>query len=278
MAEVAELTGRSAAARPEPDRARLAHRLSGPSGLSELHNTFARRHALAEIAGRFSAGATMQQLEATTDRYLTDASVVALCSPSAGEMRFTTVSLLASERAIVDSAERRRDARVGVIPATSCAQDDGASSRPVLNADQAAAVHALTTSGHGIDTVCALAGTGKTTMLAAVAERYRDAGYRVIGTAPTARAARELRDTAGTMHALIGELDRAGGFPKRTVLMIDEAGMASTRITAAIFIHAEHADTRSEHPCSCRGVFGLAAGTHRAAATSSPISDLSAPS
>jgi conjugative relaxase-like TrwC/TraI family protein len=81
-----------------------------------------------------------------------------------------------------------------------------------------------------------------------IAERYRHAGYRVIGTAPTARAARELRDTAeipaGTMHALISELDRAGGFPQRTVLVIDEAGMAPTRITAAIVAHAEQADTK----------------------------------
>jgi ATP-dependent exoDNAse (exonuclease V) alpha subunit len=85
-------------------------------------------------------------------------------------------------------------------------------------------------------------------MVAGLAARYRDVGYGVIGAAPTARAARELREKggipAGTMHALIRDLDRAGGFPDRTVLVIDEAGMASTRITAAIFAHAERAGTK----------------------------------
>jgi ATP-dependent exoDNAse (exonuclease V) alpha subunit len=46
------------------------------------------------------------------------------------------------------------------------------------------------------------------------------------------------------MHALLGELDRAGGFPARSVLIIDEAGMAGTRLAAAIFTHAEHAQTK----------------------------------
>jgi ATP-dependent exoDNAse (exonuclease V) alpha subunit len=172
---------------------------------------------------------------------------VAISDPATSESRFTTDSLLASERAIVDGADRRRDARLAVVPADPPGREsrDG---RPPLNADQTAAVTALGASGNGVDVVSALAGTGKTTMLAALAGSYRDAGYRVIGTAPTARAARELRDTAGipagTMHALIGELDRAGGFDQRTVLVIDEAGMAATRITAAIFVHAEQADTK----------------------------------
>jgi len=37
--------------------------LSGPRGLTENHNTFARRHALAEIAGEFAQGASVTQLE-----------------------------------------------------------------------------------------------------------------------------------------------------------------------------------------------------------------------
>jgi superfamily I DNA/RNA helicase len=69
-----------------------------------------------------------------------------------------------------------------------------ATRQPLLNKDQAAAIRATTSSGHGIDTVQALAGTGKTTMIGAPAACYRQAGWRVIGAAPTERAARELRD------------------------------------------------------------------------------------
>lgn len=116
---------------------------------------------------------------------------------------------------------------------------------PTLNDDQTAAVHAITSSGRGIDAAQALAGTGKTTMIGAIAAAYRVGGWRVLGAAPTGRAARQLREVAGipagTMHALLAELERAGGFALRTVLVLDEAGMAPTRLTADLFAYAEQA-------------------------------------
>jgi ATP-dependent exoDNAse (exonuclease V) alpha subunit len=64
----------------------------------------------------------------------------------------------------------------------------------------------------------------------------------VIGAAPTARAARELRDVAGvqagTVHALAADLDRRCEFAVGSVLLLDEAGMASTRVSARLFEHA----------------------------------------
>ena len=117
-----------------------------------------------------------------------------------------------------------------------------------LNRDQETAVRTLATSGNGVDTVQALAGTGKTTMLRALADAYRQAGYQVAGVAPTARAARELRDAAGipaeTLHAMTGGADRHGGLARGVVLMIDEAGMAPTRITARLFEHAQKAGAK----------------------------------
>ncbi|MDQ2763707.1 MAG: AAA family ATPase, partial [Pseudomonadota bacterium] len=81
--------------------------------------------------------------------------------------------------------------------------------------------------------VSALAGTGKTTMIGALAACYAEAGWGVVGVAPTGRAARELRDIAGvpagTMHSLLGSLQRGHGFAERTVLVIDEAGMIGSR-------------------------------------------------
>jgi ATP-dependent exoDNAse (exonuclease V) alpha subunit len=66
---------------------------------------------------------------------------------------------------------------------------------------------------------------------------------RLIGAAPTARAARQLRELAGiqadTMHALLGRLQRAGGLNARTVLVLDEAGMAPTRHSAILLAQAE---------------------------------------
>jgi hypothetical protein len=52
---------------------------------------------------------------------------------------------------------------------------------PRLNDYQTGAMRAITASGRGVDAVRALAGTGKTTMIGALATCYEDAGWRVLG-------------------------------------------------------------------------------------------------
>jgi conjugative relaxase-like TrwC/TraI family protein len=236
--------------RPEPDRPRPSllgaiRRLSGPEGLTGHHNTFARRHAVAEIAGEFTDGIALDALERATDHYLADPSVCELRITDSGEQRFTTKDLLACERSILDGAARRYDSMTGVI-ASRLVDVALREAQPTLNADQAAAVCAIATSGNGVDTIQALAGTGKTTMMRTLADAYRRTGYEVYGTAPTARAARELRDVAGvpacTVHALARQLD--GRLRADTVLLLDEAGMAGTRISAEILGHAERAGVK----------------------------------
>jgi ATP-dependent exoDNAse (exonuclease V) alpha subunit len=226
--ETADLVRRPGRLSAELDLGVVVSRLSGSSGLTEMHNTFARRHALAEVARAFPGGATVAAVEAATVRYLADPSVRELDAAIGHEARFTTESLLMCERAIVDGAERRRNEQTATLPADVVARAIDRH-QPVHNDGQAAAIHALTRAGHGVEVVSALAGTGKTTMIAALAQAYQDHGYRVIGTAPTARAARELRSgagvPAGTMHALLAELDRTGQFSERTVLVIDEAAI-----------------------------------------------------
>lgn len=202
---------------------------------------------MAEIAGEFTDGIGPDRLELATDQYLQQASVHALGADASGQARFTTDELLDRERQILGSARRRRDTQTAVLPARHV-NAAVAMSQPALNADQATAVRTIARSGNGIDTVQALAGTGKTTMLRVLADTYRQAGYHVVGTAPTARAARELRDVAGvpagTINAVSRELDRRGEFAPNTVLLLDEAGMASTRISADIITRAQEAGVK----------------------------------
>jgi conjugative relaxase-like TrwC/TraI family protein len=243
--ELRALLTRPRAVSTRPLRRAVVSRLSGAEGLTGSHNTFVRRHALAELAGEFPDGIGVGDLERATDVYLADPSVRPLATEGDGEVLFTTEGLLRCERMIVGGAERRRGERVAVVPEAAV---DAALAAAGLNADQAAAVRALAMGGDGVDTVQALAGTGKTTMLRTLADAYARAGYRVIGAAPTARAARELRDVAGveagTLHALAGELDRRHGFAPGTVVLLDEAGMASTRVSARVFEYAERAGAK----------------------------------
>jgi len=223
-----------------------AERLSGPQGLTGNHNTFARRHALAEIAGEFTQGADFVQLERATSSYLDHRSVVPLGRIDA-EHRFTTRDLLACERAIVEGAKRPARERVAMLHPRLC---DWALADMLLplSGEQAKAVRVLATDGRGVSVLQALAGTGKTRVLAGLARAYEAAGYRIRGVAPTGRAARELGDAASipafTIHRLLWELEDSGGFAPKTVILFDEAGSAPTRASARLFALAERAGVK----------------------------------
>jgi ATP-dependent exoDNAse (exonuclease V) alpha subunit len=118
-------------------------------------------------------------------------------------------------------------------------------------AEQARVIRGLTSSGHGVETVEALAGTGKTFTAGLLAQAYTAGGYRVLGTAPTGRAVRELSEQAGigqastlTRLALDLDADDSGFGSGRVVLIVDEAGMASTRETARVMAHAQVAGVK----------------------------------
>ena len=57
--------------------------------------------------------------------------------------------------------------------------------------EQAEVVRATASSGHGVQVVEALAGTGKTYTAGVLRSLYEGAGYRVVGLAPTGRGARD---------------------------------------------------------------------------------------
>ncbi|MGH2867447.1 MAG: MobF family relaxase, partial [Solirubrobacteraceae bacterium] len=246
-AELSALHDRRATEADSPGLEQLFARLSGPDGLTAMHNAFACRHAIAEIAGTFEQGATTSQLEDATSRYLDDPGVQRISPEGERETRYTTLDLLAHESRIINAAERRNADQTDAL-ARGLVDRVLARHQPPLTDDQAAAVHEIASRGRGIETVQALAGTGKTTMIGALADAYRLAGWRILGAAPTGRAARQLRNVAGiaagTMHALVGELEWTDGFSSRTVLVIDEAGMAPTRITAELLAHAEQAGAK----------------------------------
>jgi hypothetical protein len=111
---------------PRPDWRAVVARLSGAEGLTGSHNTFVRRHALAELAGEFADGVRVRDLERATDVYLAGPSVRPLATKGDGEVLFTTEGLLRGERMIVGGAHRRRGERVTVVPEAAV----GAGARP----------------------------------------------------------------------------------------------------------------------------------------------------
>ena len=227
---------------PEPQR--VSVELARAGGLTERQNTFAKREAVMAWAAAHGQGAAAEAVERAAAQFLTRTDVV-VASDSGG--RFTTSDLLAHEHEIVTGAQARRGEGTGRL-------DSALVDAALVNAahtpttEQAHVVRGVTSSGHGVETVEALAGTGKTFTAGLLAEVYTAGGFRVLGAAPTGRAVRELTEQAGitqastlTRLALDLDADDSGFGAGRAVLIVDEAGMASTRETARVMAHAHAA-------------------------------------
>ncbi len=109
-----------------------------------------------------------------------------------GESLFTSLELLGAEQVLLDAAERpvdlphlRRQTRHLIGRETDPSRD--------LAGDQRDAVEAILTSRMALDVLVGPAGTGKTTTLATVAERWRAECGDVVGLAPSASAAHTLQ-------------------------------------------------------------------------------------
>jgi conjugative relaxase-like TrwC/TraI family protein len=159
-------------------------------------------------------------------------------TPRVSDPRFTSREVLQAEAAVLHVAAAGQGKHVAQVPATALDPEQLAR----LGVDQQAAVTKLTTGGDFLVVLTAPAGAGKTTTLGAAARIWENAGFRVVGLAPSARAAAELaKATGGTADTLakwlhqqyrLRELtahEQAAWTPTaRTVLVVDEASMAST--------------------------------------------------
>jgi ATP-dependent exoDNAse (exonuclease V) alpha subunit len=134
------------------------------------------------------------------------------------------------------------------------------------------------TEAEGLTVIAGEAGTGKSTTLAAVRDAYQDAGYRVIGMAWTNAVVQNLeRDGFRGATTIASELKRletgAAQWDRRTVLIVDEAGMLSTKHLAAVTGEARAAgaklilagDDRQLASIERGGLFGALKEKHGAA-------------
>ena len=193
-------------------------------------STFTRAELVREVASRLGDGATMATLERVVARTLASPQLVPIASDRSTNQMWTSTSHLAIERrflAALEPAHPRLPLPVGLIESAIAA-------RPSIGEDQAAAARVLVGASTAVTVLIGPAGTGKTFTLDAVRAAYEAAGFRVIGAAPSARAALELEGGAGveafTLHRLAGQWNRGFDRPgSDTVLVIDEAGMAGIR-------------------------------------------------
>src|SRR4051812_45320325 len=165
----------------------------------------------------------------------------------AGSARYTSSEILAAEQLVLATAGRR-DGHVTPTAAVEVALLESMANGVTLNPSQAQLVRELATSGARVQLALAPAGTGKTTALRALATAWRAGGGEVVGLAPSAAAATVLREQIGAdtdtlaklIHALSSGIDVPPWLPSigsRTLVLVDEAGMAGTSDLARVVEH-----------------------------------------
>lgn len=114
-----------------------------------------------------------------------------------------------------------------------------------LNSGQREMVRQTLTTEHRITGVQGMAGTGKTTALRVARTLAEDRDIKLIGVAPSASAARELSGSGIESQTLAALASREfAGLDNKTMVVLDEAGMVSTRDMHALLTAAEKADAR----------------------------------
>jgi conjugative relaxase-like TrwC/TraI family protein len=223
----------------------LLEHLVAHEGLTAHDSAFERRDVARLVAQGLPQGARIDEIEVLAERLLRRHDVVPLASVGrGGEVRHSTLELLALERSLLDRAARLQHLDRAV--ADPVATRDALARFALLSPEQVDMVETITSSGAGLDVVVGKAGAGKTLALAAARMSWESSGSRVFGTALSARAARGLRDGSGiesqTLARLFAEIQNGViDLEPDDVIVVDEAGMVGTRDLARLIAISDEA-------------------------------------
>jgi Ti-type conjugative transfer relaxase TraA len=155
--------------------------------------------------------------------------------------RYSTREMVEIERGMVFSADRLSEARGHGVGESHV--EEALASRSYLSDEQQEAVRHVT-GEEQLAVVVGLAGAGKSTMLSAAREAWEREGYRVHGAALSGKAAEGLEESSGIASRTLASWDYGwqagrGELGSRDILVIDEAGMVSSKQLARFIGEAE---------------------------------------
>jgi conjugative relaxase-like TrwC/TraI family protein len=232
----------------------LATDILGANGTLSDRKVFSQRDVIIAVTPHLY-GLPAAELDRVVARVLRDPEAIALVGvPRASERAYSTATVLAAEQAI-EKAVARGVASIDAAKVTAeVAEAALTRKRQALGAPltdgQVAAVMGITTSGRGVELVEGVAGSGKTTVMAAVRDAFEAGGYQVIGTSTSGQAARTLGREAGiaqskTLASLRWQLEHDRlALTSGHVLVLDEAGMASDRDVSFLLDEARMAGAK----------------------------------
>ncbi|MGH9119940.1 MAG: MobF family relaxase [Acidimicrobiales bacterium] len=183
------------------DTEELFASLAGPDGICSGGSVFSRSEALAELANHPVPGdhdaqpllCGAQRLLELTDQFLASSHVVALTE--ADDALFTTVEMLRVQERI--AGRFSKGLHRGAHLVADAHVDATIARHPNLTGEQQRLVTEWCQRGHRFQAAIGRAGAGKTTTVAACADAWTAAGYRVLGAAVKGEATRTLAAAAG---------------------------------------------------------------------------------
>lgn len=213
----------------------VAPPLLAPGGRLASEKTFTRRDVVVAVAP-YLHGLAVSYLDSAVDRVLSHEHAIALpLVAGAREPVFAAACVIQDERHIAELADvlARPPGPVvsGEVAAAAVGETELARGFR-LSERQAEVAKALMVSGHSVDLVVGVAGSGKSTTLGAVRAGFEAAGYQVIGAATSGQAAKALSEGAGissrTVASLTWRLEHGQeALSQRHVLVLDEGAMSS---------------------------------------------------
>lgn len=232
---------------------RLAAQLLGPDGRLAADKVFCRRDVIvAAVPHLFGLDPAI--VDRLVDRVLVHPDAVEL-EPFDGirERVWAPRCVIDAEHAIEERAWSRHHARTAlpVAPVVVSKAIDAAEASlgASLTASQRATVRGICESNRSLDVVVGIADSGKTTALQAVRLAYEHHGYRVLGTATSGQAARTVGRDAGiessTVASLLARLEQGSvALDRRTLVVLDEAGMTDDHDLRRLLDHTTHAQAK----------------------------------
>lgn len=217
-----------------------------PRALTETKSVLDRREIVRAVAEALvGTGLSADRINTEVDRLIEGGHLIALGSDQLGLPRYSTPEMIEIERQIVEISARFAGSTGYAIARRDLAFD---CERRGLSPEQTAAVMDVTDSSR-LAIIEGAPGTGKTTLLAPAVKAWTAAGYRVIGAASAWRVANALRDDLGiearATASWLARDDHGSSFMDgRTVLVVDEAGLLSSRDMHAVLAAAENAGAK----------------------------------
>jgi AAA domain len=178
----------------------VAPQLLPPGGRLASEKTFTRRDVVVAVAPHLH-GLPVSLLDKAVDNVVSHELAIALpLIAGAREPVFAAACVIEDERHIADLADA-----LTKRPGPALSDEDAAAAVGQtelargfrLSERQAGVAQGLMTSGHSVDFLVGVAGSGKSTTLGAVRAGFEAAGYRVLGTATSGQAAKALEEGSG---------------------------------------------------------------------------------